>query len=169
MIAGKIVPLKGVTPCYRTTLRVAMDVLLDRDLLPAHAADARRWNDRVVAMTALLMGFDDAAAAATDRFAAAREAVVEMFPSRRRPGTSYNGFIKALRRFSDARLADVHGHLRTRMAGLLGKQWATLDGRGGRWVILAVDGTRASTRRTRRPTRRASARPGAPRAARRCS
>ena len=140
--ATRVVPLKGKTPCYRTTLRVAMDVLLDHDLLPAHAADTRRWNDRVLVMTALLMGYDDAAAAG-DRFDAARGFVVEAFPGRRRPGTSYNGFTKALARFGDAgRLDALHAHLRTRMRGLLGRQWATADGRGDPWVVLAVDGTR---------------------------
>jgi hypothetical protein len=118
-----------------------MDTLLSHDLLPGHAADTRRWNDRVVAMTALLMGFDDAAAA-TDRFAAARACVVEMFPGRKRPGLGFNGFVKALKRFSDERLPDLHGHLRVRMKGLLGQQWSTADGRGNDWVVMAADGSR---------------------------
>jgi hypothetical protein len=48
----------------------------------------RKWRDRQLVLTALLVGWDEGQTAA-ERFESPREAVVKMYEGRERPGTSY--------------------------------------------------------------------------------
>ncbi len=55
---------------------------------------ARRWSLSHLHFTALLMIYTTDEAL-KDRFESARTCVIEMFPGRRRPGRTYQGFVKA--------------------------------------------------------------------------
>ena len=61
----------------------------------------RRWTLDYVIYVSLLMVLDGSQAL-KDRFSHARQAVVEMFPGRRRPGRTYQGYVKACRRIAGA-------------------------------------------------------------------
>jgi len=121
---------------YLTRLRASM-----ADELPAHGLpliDGRRWSDRVLVTCALLwsvVGGDTLAA----RLAAARDAVVKMYPSRRRPGATYEGFAKALAARGDGLMGALAGHLRarTREVAEAAGRW-----RVGRFVAFAADASK---------------------------
>lgn len=92
---------------------------------------------------AVLMAYDSSAAL-RDRFANARQALIEMFPFRRRPGQTYQGFIKALKQVPQAVVDRVDGHLRECHRRVTGKHW-----RRWGWIPFACDGTRVEVPRTR--------------------
>jgi hypothetical protein len=76
-------------------------------------------------------------------FAAAREAVVAMYSTRKRPGKSYEGFMAALQQRSGDLLTRITLTLRGIMQCLGGASW-----RWREWVVMAVDGSRVNTPRT---------------------
>jgi len=78
-----------------------------------------------------------------DRFAAARDVLVEMFPSRRRVGKTYQGFVKALLSRSEWLLARLAAHLRGVICQIAGPYW-TREG----FVAFAADGSRVECPRT---------------------
>jgi len=78
-----------------------------------------------------------------DALAAARTVLVTMYDSRRRPGKTLAGFLKALGRVSDRLLAAVTSSLRTGLQRVAGRSW-----RFKAWVVLGVDGTRIDCPRT---------------------
>ena len=105
-------------------------------------ASGRRWAAQRLIYQALLMAFEPSATL-KDRFTGARQALIEMFPSRRRPGRSYQGFVKALRALPPSLMQAVDAHLRdchVRVAGALQQRWG--------WTLLACDGTRVEVPRT---------------------
>jgi hypothetical protein len=130
---------------YLTQLRASM-----ADELPARGlplVDGRRWSDRVLTTCALLwslVGGDTLAA----RFAAARDAVVKMYPSRLRPGATRAGFAKALAARGDGLLATLAGHLRerTRAAAEAAGRWRVA---GTRFAAFAADSSKWAAPRTR--------------------
>jgi hypothetical protein len=95
-------------------------------------------------LTALLMiyGTDQAL---RDRFEAARQCVIEMFPHRRRPGETYQGFIKAEKRLRPAVVERLKDHLRGRHREVAGSYWERLG-----WIPFACDGSRVEVPRTTR-------------------
>lgn len=101
-----------------------------------------RWTDRLLVTAALLMVFSGLSTLG-DRFAEARAAVVRMYPSRRRPGTSYGGFSQKLRKHSPRLLDRVVQSLRQRMIQSAGEHWKV-----GRFLAFGVDGTKADAPRT---------------------
>ena len=111
--------------------------------LPLQVDDARvRWTPRLLATGAILFALLPGAAA-KDVFEMARTAVVAMYPSRKRPGRSCQGFFEALAKISDA-LGTVQAGLQARMEPLAGQLWRFLE-----WVVLGVDGTRVECPMTR--------------------
>jgi hypothetical protein len=133
---------RAVPSLYAPSLRRAIDEVLPVDVVPAQwGRKERRWRDRQVVLVALLIGWDEGQTAA-ERFESAREAVAAMYPGRGRPGTSYNGFMNALGRYSDHSLAELQGHLRRetlkRLGGEQGRHWLYK----GKWVLIAADGSR---------------------------
>ena len=87
----------------------------------------------------------DVSATLGDRFAAARDAVAAMFPSRRRPGTDPQGFLRTLCRPSADLLAIVTTRLRRCVRRVAGRShWRT----AGRWATFGVDGSRVECPRT---------------------
>jgi hypothetical protein len=111
--------------------------------LPLQSSDGRvRWTGRLLAIAALLMAWD-AKDTLRDAFAKARETVVAMYPSRRRPGGSFEGFTAAWLKRSDALVAVLTATLRAGVRKLAGRHWALGD-----WVVMGVDGSRFDCPRT---------------------
>jgi len=79
-----------------------------------------------------------------ERFSEARAAVVKMYPSRRRPGKTYAGFIGQLLRHSSRLLALVTEHLRKRVQEAAGEAWKI-----GRHEAFGMDGSKADAPRTK--------------------
>lgn len=132
---------RGPTPCYHRSLRQAIDDLLPVAVVPAEwAATGKKWRDRQLVLCGLMCGWDDGPGCA-GRFDAARHCVGKMYPSRARPGTSYNGFADALGRYSRDNLPRLQGHLReqTRLR-LPARHWLYK----GRWALFAADGSRVN-------------------------
>jgi hypothetical protein len=97
----------------------------------------------MLVMGAVLFAWD-ASATLGDRFAAARDAVIAMFPSRRRPGTDPQGFLRTLCRQSADLLMTVTTRLRRCVRRAAGRShWRT-----GRWATFGVDGSRVECPRT---------------------
>ena len=84
-----------------------------------------------------------------DRFEAARNCVLEMFPSRRRPGRTYQGFIKAHKRIPRKMVGYLKDHLRAHHRQVAGPYWERLG-----WVPFACDGSRVEVPRTARNQKR---------------
>jgi hypothetical protein len=79
-----------------------------------------------------------------DRFLEARQAVVDMFPSRRRPGWTYQGFIRAMHRWGGPLLSLLGGAFRSEIRQMAGRHW-TREG----FTAFAVDGSRVECPRTK--------------------
>lgn len=123
---------------YQVQLRQAMSRFLPRGLATV-AKDGRvRWTDRLLVMCAILMAWDPGPTL-LDRFEAARQCVVKMFPTRRRPGTTYEGFIAALVKVSQGLLDLVASSLRlsVRAAAEAGGCWEVCG-----WAVFGVDGSK---------------------------
>jgi len=105
---------------------------------------ATRWSLPALVFQAMLMVFEGGKNL-NDRFLNARSCVVEMFPQWRRPGKTYQGFIKAQRRISPAMVQAMGVQLRAthhRVAGKHEKRWG--------WIAVACDGSRVEVPRTAR-------------------
>ena len=74
---------------YLTQLRESIARWLPAKSLPL-IDDARRWSDRMLVIAAVLMAWAPGGTLG-QRFAAARDALVKMYPSRKRPGGTYEG------------------------------------------------------------------------------
>jgi len=106
--------------------------------------ERRRWSLVHLHFTALLMIYATDAAL-KDRFETARAAVIAMFPGRRHPGRTYQGFIKAQRRIPRKMVGYLKDHLRGQHQRVAGVFWERLG-----WVPLACDGSRVEVPRTGR-------------------
>jgi hypothetical protein len=80
-----------------------------------------------------------------DRFESARTCVIEMFPGRRRPGRTYQGFMKAQRRIPRKMVGYLKDHLRQHHQQVAGAFWERFG-----WVPIACDGSRVEVPRTTR-------------------
>jgi hypothetical protein len=129
--------------CYHNDLLKAIGRYLPARGVPLIEQDRRvRWTDRLLVVAAIVMSWCQASAVA-DAFEAARDAVVSMYRSRRRPGRSLTGFLSALRRRSFALLGIVVRTLRQAVQRVSGSYW-----RLGPWVLMGVDGSRVECPRT---------------------
>lgn len=128
---------------YQTDLLGAIRKFLPARGLPLVSEDGRvRWTARMLVVGAILMTWALEPTLA-DAFAAARTVLVTMYDSRRRPGKTLAGFLKALGRVSDRLLAAVTSSLRAGLRRVAGRSW-----RFKAWVVLGVDGTRIDCPRT---------------------
>lgn len=129
---------------YQTELRQAIRKFLPARGLPLLSADRRlRWTDRLLVLAAVLMVWA-LEPTLKDAFAVARSVVVALYPTRRRPGRAFVGFLKALATRSERLLATVGAALRRGVQRVAGRRW--------RWkgrVVMGVDGTRIDCPRTR--------------------
>jgi Transposase DDE domain len=101
-----------------------------------------RWSQQQLIMGAVLMAFDSSAAL-KDRFANARQCLVEMFPAQRRPGKSYQGFVKALRQISLEMRAQLQRHFQQNHRQVANRHWRRFG-----WIPFAADGSRVEVPRT---------------------
>ena len=104
--------------------------------LPAAGNAKLRWTARLLAVCAILTAWG-AEPTLGGRFDAARQVLVGMFPTRRRPGGTYAGFIAALARASESLLAAVVPHLRQSVRRVAGPSWEVLG-----WAVFGVDGSK---------------------------
>ena len=102
-----------------------------------------RWCDRMLTLCALLMGWA-AGQTLAERFTGSRATLVSMYRSRRRPGTSYRGFIATLSRHSTRLLERLTIHLRQKLREHAADDRFLLHG----WAVFAVDGTKIELPRT---------------------
>jgi hypothetical protein len=102
------------------------------------AAAGLRWTPQLIVWAALLMVWEPGGTLA-ERFAQTYAAVVAVFPGRKRPGQSYQGFIKALIVWSPRLLGIFEPHLRTLVRAAAGETWELAG-----WVLFAVDGSRVA-------------------------
>ena len=129
--------------CYHNDLLKAIGRYLPGRGVPLIEPDRRvRWTDRLLVVAAIVMSWCQASVVA-DAFAVARDAVVSMYRSRRRPGKSLTGFLSALRGRSFALLGIVVRTLRQAVVRVSGSYW-----RLGPWVFMGVDGSRVECPRT---------------------
>lgn len=129
---------------YHSELVGAIGRYLPHRGFPLRVADRRvRWTDRLLISAALLMGWQRGVATLQEAFQAAREVVVAMYGSRRRPGRNLSGFVKALTHRGGTLCQRVVPALRRATQRLAGPAW-----RYGGYVPLAVDGTRIACPRT---------------------
>ncbi len=129
---------------YSKDLLHAIGECLPKRGLPLQSDDHRvRWTPRLLVTGAILSAWA-VASTCREAFAIARKAVVKMYPTRRRPGTSYQGFGKALKRQSVYLLALVVTSLRRGTRDLAGTRW-----RENGWVVMGVDGSSVKCPRTK--------------------
>lgn len=102
----------------------------------------RRWSDRFLVFCAILISMVGGPAL-LDRFKLARSLIVQLNPTRKRPGAGYGGFIDTLTRHSERLLAVVIVSLRKAVVRCAGPQWRTHG-----FVLLGVDGTKIEVPRT---------------------
>ena len=79
-----------------------------------------------------------------DRFAYARDCLIKMFPFKRRPGHSYQGFVKARTKLTRTIHEFLQDHLACHHERIAFQRW-----RIGGWVPLAMDGSLFKTPRTK--------------------
>jgi hypothetical protein len=131
-------------PGYRKQLLHAMVHYLPHRGLPLQTSDGRvRWSDRLLAMTAVLMVWSGAQVT-LDAFGEAREVVVSMYKTRRRPGRCLSGFLTRLRRSTARLLTVLVPALQKATQNAAGKRW-----QWGQWILMAVDGSRINCPRTK--------------------
>lgn len=126
--------------CYPFQLRQAI-----AECLPARGLrliGPRQWSDRYLVITILLMVWSPLATL-KDRFFEGRAALIGMYPTRRRPGAAFTGFMSTLARHSQRLLALVSTQLRRNLPQRLKEQWKIGD-----WVVFTVDGSKIDCPRT---------------------
>ncbi len=128
----------------RGPLFSAMERLDQRSRKPG----SRRWSLEHLHFTALLMVYA-ADEALKDCFEVSRDYCIQMFPHQRRPGKSYQGFIKAQRRLGGRQVRHLKDHLRQCHRAVAGAAWERYG-----WVPFACDGSRVEAPRTERNQKR---------------
>ncbi|MGC3996310.1 MAG: IS4 family transposase, partial [Anaeromyxobacter sp.] len=128
---------------YKRELHDAMSRFLPHHGLPLLSDDGRvRWTARLLAIVAVLTTWSSGSTL-LDRFALARTAAIAMYPTRKRPGDSVEGFFKALCNSGDAVLKTLCEHWRTCVRKVAGQHRLT-DG----WLAIGVDGSKINCPRT---------------------
>jgi hypothetical protein len=102
----------------------------------------RRWTLEQVIYVSLLMVLD-AAPTLKERFDNARQSTVAMFPGRKRPGRTYQGYVKARRQISRRQIRITKRTLRRYHRRIAGSFW-----RRHGWLAFSADGTRIELPRT---------------------
>ena len=129
---------------YHHDLLAAIGKCLPQRGLSLQVEDARvRWTPRLLVIGAILLSWATGPNL-QECFLVAREALVAMYASRRRPGYRWAGFLRALSALSGHLFPVVVKALRERTVGLSGRLW-----RIGPWVVMGADGSRVECPMTR--------------------
>ena len=127
---------------HAADLRRAIDWIFDERILPKTTEHGNtRWCFSPLAITALLWAWAPMEGL-LDRFQQAREIVQQIVPDAK-PAKTWQGFIKALGNKSRTLLPRLRDQLRDLTENLSRTDWTI-----GRWLVLAVDGTRIELPRT---------------------
>jgi hypothetical protein len=122
---------------YHQQLLEAIGQFLPQRGLPLLVENPRIcWVPRMLVIAAVLMVWAPGKTL-QDRFSKARDTLVGLYKSRKRPGKSYQGFVLALVNQSTGLLAGVCQSLRKAVGQLAGPAWR-IEG----WLVFGVDGTR---------------------------
>lgn len=136
----------GTSSChgsYHRDLLHAIGKFLPHRGLPLQSDDQRvRWTDRLLVVAAMLMSWQ-AAGTLKDAFEASWHVVVGMYPTRRRAGHTYEGFIQALQKRSERLVRIVAQSLRDAVRSVAKQYWMMGD-----WIVMSVDGSRTECPRT---------------------
>ena len=108
------------------------------------------WTPRLLAFAALLWSWSDYRNL-DERFENARKIIVHRFGKQREPATSYQAFIKLLRRWTATFVNCLTQAFRAKMIATLSAAWEVAG-----WLVFAVDGSRVGVPRTRRNEERYS-------------
>lgn len=128
---------------YYGDLRQAMARFLPHQGLPLIGKDGRvRWTARLLVHLAIFMTWS-AGRTLQDRFFEAREALVGIYGSRKRPGETDRGFARALVKHSDALLPMLCDHWRLCTQQVAATCWEIAG-----WVLIGVDGSMVEVPRT---------------------
>jgi hypothetical protein len=111
--------------------------------VPAGGDPRTHWLGRWVVLCWALMGWAGCPGL-VERFATSRAALVALHPSRRRPGRSFQGLVKAGQRLKASAFYAFWGCLRGYFAAWLGVGWNWCG-----WIVFGVDGSRVEAPRTR--------------------
>lgn len=139
-----------VLPTYRQSLASAMSTIFTASFfstLKKMAFLGQRncgWTVPRTVLMSLIMGWSSATSL-QDRFEECRECLIEMVPGRKRPGRTYQGYIKARGKITGRPLLALKDHLRDHHRRIAGLAWT----RHG-WLVFSVDGTRVEVPRTAR-------------------
>ena len=128
----------------RRTLKQAVDFLLPARLFNKIKMRGNAlWQPQLLALAALLRG---ALGHSTlgERFSQARKIVVALFPRRKEPGVSEQGFLKTLASRHAELISAFVPHLRRRMREILPGQWKVAG-----YALFDVDGSRVELPRTK--------------------
>jgi len=126
---------------YRPALLKAMNAFVDPSVLAGIHLGGWAWTAWMLVLAAMLMAWDEAGSLA-GRYDSVHLTLRQLYP-KKRLGTSYQGFIKALGAASRALLLALSAHLRVRMEQVGVNHW-TRQG----WCAFAVDGSRVDCPRT---------------------
>jgi hypothetical protein len=132
----------GSSGYHNQLLHVIGQVLPQRGLALQSEDGRVRWTDRLLTISAILMSWS-AGGSMREVFESVRDVVVSMYPSRRRPGRSFEGFIGALEKASDDLVERVVKALRESLRQVAADAWRWRD-----WAVMAVDGSRVDCPRT---------------------
>jgi hypothetical protein len=133
-----------IESCYPQTLKEAINRHLPcRIFQPGDGGKALRWCERYLVLCALMMSWAMADVLA-DRFDQARRVVTKMFPGRKRPGGTYQGFVAALAKKSESLLETISAHLRGEVRRVAGEDhWEHMG-----FVPLGADGSKVECPKT---------------------
>lgn len=116
------------------------------DLLPHRGLplidEVRCWSDRLLVLGALMMCWASGSSLAA-RFNLARACAVEIHPTRKRPGTGYNGFIDCLARRSTRLIETLTLAYRKRLIELAAENYCTFG-----FIVFGADGTKIELARS---------------------
>jgi len=125
------------------TIKQVIDWLLPSKLFTGMKTRAgATWMPRLLAAAALLWGLLGETGL-TERFEQARNIVSKIFRWRPSPGTSYQGFMKVLRKWHVELKLAITPHIRVQMKEVLPGQWKIAG-----YVVFAGDGSRIELGRT---------------------
>jgi hypothetical protein len=133
---------------YRQSLASAMSTIFTASffsVLRTLGCPVRRgcsWTLPRVIMMSLVMGWSSGQSL-QDRFEESRECLMEMVPGRKRPGGTYQGYVKARGKIKGRQLLAIKDHFRDHHRRIAGPYWL----RNG-WLAFSVDGTRVEVPRT---------------------